>query len=165
MHGLRHFYHKIQHTTHTSFKKHVDILPPFRKLTMIPNITRLFVQNNTDYVGYTTIKSIYNWFSDSITNILFDNNVINNKCTPYKNFTQNKQHYGLDHTEATSPTISALEQMERLLHSNVIAYITDTTDDDNSKSTEEDGNMIPSKYIPIIAAFQHSNNIICDACG
>ncbi len=82
MHGLRLFYNKICHALHTSFKKHVEILPPFGKLAHIPNITRLLVPSNPDYFGCTTIRSVHDWFSASILNILFNNNVINKIRTP-----------------------------------------------------------------------------------
>ena len=82
MHGLRLFYNKIRHAMHTSFKKHIDILPPFGKLSTINSITQLLVPSNTNYAGYPMIKSVYDWFSTSITNILFDQDVINKKRTP-----------------------------------------------------------------------------------
>lgn len=82
MYGLRHFDNRIQHAMRTSFKKHVDILPPFGKLATIPSITNLLVPLNPEYVGYTTIRIIHEWFSDSLSNILFDNNVISPKRTP-----------------------------------------------------------------------------------
>ena len=82
MQSLCHFYNKIRHTMHTSFKKHVDILPTFGGLSTIPNITHLLLPNNPDYAGYSLIKSVYDWFSDSVTNILFDQDVINNKRIP-----------------------------------------------------------------------------------
>ncbi len=67
---------------HTRFKKHVDILPPFGNLSNIPNITTLLLPSNQNYAGYSLIKSVYDWFSDSIANILFDTDVINDKRTP-----------------------------------------------------------------------------------
>ena len=82
MHGLRHFYNKIRHAMHTSFKKYVDILPPFGHLAKIPNITKHLVPDNPNYQGYTMIRSVYEWFSDSIANILFDQDVIDKKRTP-----------------------------------------------------------------------------------
>lgn len=80
--GLRHFYNKIRHVMHTSFKKHVDILPPFGELSNIPNITYLLVPSNQDYASCSLIKSVYNWFSDLIANILFHTEVINTKRAP-----------------------------------------------------------------------------------
>lgn len=74
IHCLRHFYNKLRHAVHTSFKKHVDILPPFGKLALIPNITSLLVPLNVNYPGYTTIRSVYEWFSALISNVLFDTN-------------------------------------------------------------------------------------------
>ena len=67
---------------YTSFKKHVDVLPPFGKLATIPNITKLLVPSKPNFIGYTTICHIYKWFSDSISKILVDTNVINKKMTP-----------------------------------------------------------------------------------
>ena len=67
---------------YTSFKKHIDILLTFGKLANIQSLTALLVPANHDYVGYTMIKSVYNWFSNSIANILFDQEVINQKRTP-----------------------------------------------------------------------------------
>ena len=82
MHGIRHFYNKIRHAMHTSFKKHVDVLPPFGKLATIPNITNLLVPSNPHYIGYATIRSVYEWFSDSLSNLLNDTKVINKARTP-----------------------------------------------------------------------------------
>ena len=71
MHGLRHFKKKIRHAMHTSFKKHNHVFPPFSKLASIPNITNLLAPSNPDYVGNTTIRNVYEWFRDAISNILF----------------------------------------------------------------------------------------------
>ena len=67
---------------HTSFKKHTDILPHFESLTCTTDFHTLLVPSNDQCMGYTTIKSIYNWYSDSIYNILMDVDTINSKRTP-----------------------------------------------------------------------------------
>ena len=77
--GLHYFYNEI--AMHTSLKKSIHILPPFGKLATT-SIIILLVLANPDYVGYTTIKSIYDWFSDSIANILQDTDFINGQHTP-----------------------------------------------------------------------------------
>ena len=82
LHQIRLFYSKIRHAMHTSFKKHTDILPQFDTLTSTTNFYNILVPANDQYVGFTTIKSIYQWFSDSIYNILLDTDVINTKRTP-----------------------------------------------------------------------------------
>ena len=82
MHGLRHFYNKIRHAMHTSFKKHVDVLPPFGKIGTVSNIRNLQEPENPNYIGYTTIQSVYEWFGNAISNLLFDTNVINQKRIP-----------------------------------------------------------------------------------
>ena len=82
MYGLCHFYNKIRHAMHTSFKKHIDVLPPFGKLSTVSNIRNLLVPENPNHIGYTTIQSVYEWFGNTISNLLFDNNVINQKRTP-----------------------------------------------------------------------------------
>lgn len=63
MHGLCHFYNKNCHVTHTSFKKHIDILPPFGKLVTIQNIIKLLVLDNPAYVDCTTIRSVSEWIA------------------------------------------------------------------------------------------------------
>ena len=312
MHGIRHFYSKIRHAMHTSFKKHVDVLPPFGKLATIPNITHLLVPSNPHYIGYTTIRSVYGWFSDSLSNLLNDTNVINKTRTPrahqiiithghvddgwdllfillsklcpflggktmdvaseitllrlnnddtihtffrcvqdiqtklqysrenidqtrlikfylramsiskvhfpllqnfiadlnlhittygpniahptmtcstiydylisieapesfqtthqsqnnqkYKNFIKNKTKFD-SALKSITPNISALEQLQELLHTNDLPYDSDTTDDQEVTTVDDDTSKLPNKYVPIIAAFKRSNNIICDACG
>ena len=80
--ALRHFYNRIRHAMHTSFKKHVDVLPSFGELDPVQDLTTLLIPSNPDYAGYTLIKSVYNWFGDSIANLLFDPKVVNNKNAP-----------------------------------------------------------------------------------
>ena len=82
LHSIRLFYNRIRHTLHTSFKKHTDILPPFDSLTSTTNFYDILVPGNYQYLGYTTIKSIYQWFSESILNMLLDVDVINPKRNP-----------------------------------------------------------------------------------
>lgn len=83
LHSIYFFYNKIRHATmHTSFKKHTDIPPNFDSLTSNTNFADLLIPENDQYIGYTTIKSIYHWFSDSILNLLLDMQVINPKRTP-----------------------------------------------------------------------------------
>ena len=82
LHSIRLFYSKIRHAMHTSFKRHTDVLPNFDKLTRNTDFTQLLVPNNDQYIGYSSITSIYHWFSDSISNMLLDTEVINPKRTP-----------------------------------------------------------------------------------
>ena len=82
LHSIRLFYSKIRHAMHTSFKRHTDVLPTFDKLTRKTDFTQLLVPNNDQYIGYSSIISIYQWFSDSISNIMLDTEVINPKRTP-----------------------------------------------------------------------------------
>ncbi len=82
LHSIRLFYNKVRHAMHTSFKRHTDILPNFDSLTPTTNFRNLLVPTNDQYIGYTSIQSIYYWFSDSISNLLMDTNVINHKRTP-----------------------------------------------------------------------------------
>ena len=82
LHSIRLFYSKIRLAMHTSFKKHTDILPNFDSLTTHTNFTNLLIPSNDQYFGYTTILSVYQWFSDAIYNLLLDPEVINNKRTP-----------------------------------------------------------------------------------
>ena len=312
-HGIRQFYNKLRHAMHTSFKKHVDILPPFGKLATISNITQLLVPSNPNYIGYTTIRSVYEWFSSSILNLLNDTNVIDKKRTPrayhviithnhiddgwdllfvllsklcpflggktmdvaseitllrlqdnetihsffrrvqhiqtkiqfsresidktritrfylkamsvskqhfpllqnfiadlnhhittygpnvahptmtcstiydylvsieapetfqtqphihnnnkYKSFHKNKNKYETA-SKTMTPNISALAQLQELLNTNDIPYDSESSDNIEMETIDDDDDSdIPSKYIPIIAAFKRSNNIICDACG
>ena len=80
LHSIHLFYNRIRHTLHTSFKKHNNIFPPFDSLTSTTSFYDILVPGNDQYLGYTTIKSIYQWFSDSILNMLLDVDVINPKC-------------------------------------------------------------------------------------
>ena len=82
LHSIRLFYSKIPHAMHTSFKRHTDILPNFDQLTRNTDFTQLLVPNNDQYIGYSSIQSIYHWFSDSISNMMLDTEVINPKRTP-----------------------------------------------------------------------------------
>ena len=82
LHSLRLFYNKIRHAMHTTFKKHTDILPNFDSLTNNINFADLLIPANDQYIGYKTIKSIYHWFSDSISNLLLDTQAINPKRAP-----------------------------------------------------------------------------------
>ncbi len=63
MHGLYHFYNKIRHAMHTSFKKHINILPPFGQLENIPSLTELLAPANQENTGYSMIKSVYECYS------------------------------------------------------------------------------------------------------
>lgn len=58
-----------------------------------------------------------------------------------------------------------MEQLEDLLHTTDITYISDNTREDGDSPSEDNDTDLPAKYVPIIAAFKRSNNIICDTCG
>ena len=82
LHSIRLFYSKLRHAMHTSYKRHTDILPTFDSLTPATNFAALLIPGNDQYIGYSNIKSIYLWFSDSIENLLLDTTAISPKRTP-----------------------------------------------------------------------------------
>ena len=58
-----------------------------------------------------------------------------------------------------------MAQLQELLNTNNIPYDNESSDSAEMEIVDDDDSNLPSKYIPIIAAFKSSNNIICDTCG
>lgn len=82
----------------------------------------------------------------------------------YKNYIKNKNKCDSASTSVT-PNISALAQLQELLHMTDIPYDSDTSNDHEMTDSDNNTSKLPNKCVPTIAAFKHSNNIICNACG